>query len=191
MEFYRELTAKDGRTLILRHAEAADAAAYLQYFLTAHKETDFLTTYPEEATADEDTVAVRIAETAKAPDAIELCALIDGRLIGSAGIACVRRREKTAHRASFGISILREYWGIGIGSALTEACISLAQEAGYLQIELEVVSENERAVHLYRRFGFTEYGRNPKAFRTRDGRWQELIYMRKELGDADTVLAGS
>ena len=41
---------------------------------------------------------------------------------------------------------LREYWGIGIGSALTEACIKCAKEAGYIQLELNVVADNTRLI---------------------------------------------
>ena len=33
--------------------------------------------------------------------------------------------------------------GIGIGRALTEACIECARAAGYVQLELEAVAENE------------------------------------------------
>ena len=84
------------------------------------------------------------------------------------------------HRAGFGVSVDRTYWGLGIGRALTEACIDCAKTAGYLQLELEVVAENERALSLYRSVGFIEYGRNPKGFRSRRG-WQELVLMRLDL----------
>ena len=93
----------------------------------------------------------------------------------------IRDRDKTRHRADFGISVLAAYWGLGIGSALTAACLDCARKAGYLQVELEAVSENESALNLYRKFGFVEYGRNPKGFRTRTGRWQTLVLMRLEL----------
>ena len=46
---------------------------------------------------------------------------------------------------------------------------------------LDVVAENTAARMLYERVGFTEYGRNPRGFRTRSGAWQELILMRLEL----------
>ncbi|MBQ1840819.1 MAG: GNAT family N-acetyltransferase, partial [Atopobiaceae bacterium] len=85
------------------------------------------------------------------------------------------------HRAEFGISVIRECWGLGIGRALTQACVACARRAGYAQLELDVVAENARAIALYRSEGFVEYGRNPKGFRTRDGRWQELVLMRLEL----------
>ena len=78
------------------------------------------------------------------------------------------------HRASFGISVEKASWGLGIGRALTQACIECARAAGYSQLELDVVSANETAVSLYKSTGFVEYGRNPKGFRTRSGQWQEL-----------------
>jgi ribosomal protein S18 acetylase RimI-like enzyme len=64
---------------------------------------------------------------------------------------------------------------------LTKACIQCAKEAGYRQLELNVVAENERAISLYRSLGFVEFGRNPKGFNSRITGYQELIYMRLEL----------
>ena len=79
------------------------------------------------------------------------------------------------------ISVAQDYWGLGIGRALTEACIESAKAAGYIQLELAVVSENLRAITLYKKLGFVEYGRNPKGFRSRLSGFQEIIYMRLEL----------
>ena len=64
---------------------------------------------------------------------------------------------------------------------LTEACIECAKAAGYAQLELEIVAENTTAISLYRSVGFTEYGQNPKGFRSRLSGWQELVLMRLEL----------
>ena len=100
--------------------------------------------------------------------------------MGTAGIGCVGRREKTRHRAEFGISVDKAYWGLGIGRALTEACIECAKKAGYAQLELEVVAENRSAIGLYESEGFVEYGRNPKGFRSRLTGWQEVVLMRLE-----------
>ena len=41
-------------------------------------------------------------------------------------------RYKVRHRAEYGISIAKEYWGLGIGQALTFACIECAKSAGYM-----------------------------------------------------------
>ena len=75
----------------------------------------------------------------------------------------------------------KEFWGLGIGWALINACIECAGNAGYTQLELSVVAENTRAISMYERAGFVEFGRNPKGFNSRTAGFQELIYMRREL----------
>ena len=110
-----------------------------------------------------------------------LLAEVEGEIAGTAGINSINAAEKTRHRASFGISIAKAWWGLGIGRALTEACIECARAAGYLQLELEVVAGNRRAEELYKSVGFVEYGRNPKGFRSRNSGWQENVLMRLEL----------
>lgn len=59
-----------------------------------------------------------VSET-ESTDEIELLAEVDGAVVGSAGIGCVGRREKTRHRARFGISVDKAYWGLGIGPVRT------------------------------------------------------------------------
>ena len=61
------------------------------------------------------------------------------------------------------------------------ACIECARAAGYEQIELSVVAENEPAIAMYEKAGFVEFGRNPRGFKSRFTGYQELVYMRKEL----------
>ena len=68
-----------------------------------------------------------------------------------------------------------------MGKALAEACIKCAKDAGYSQLELNVVAENARAVSMYRKLGFVEFGRNPMGFRSRTSGYQELIYMLLKL----------
>ena len=121
------------------------------------------------------------AAKAESENEIELVAELDGVLVGAAGFGCVGKKEKVRHRAWFGISIDRDFWHLGIGRALTKACIQFAKQAGYLQLELEAVADNERALGLYESEGFVEYGRNPKGFRSRLTGWQTLVLMRREL----------
>jgi ribosomal protein S18 acetylase RimI-like enzyme len=85
------------------------------------------------------------------------------------------------HRAEFGISVDKAYWGLGVGRVLTEACIECARAAGYTQLELGVVADNERAVSLYESEGFVEFGRNPRGFNSRLTGYQPLVLMRLEL----------
>ena len=61
------------------------------------------------------------------------------------------------------------------------SCIECAKAAGYSQLELNVIAENVRALSMYKKAGFVEYGRNPKGFHSRMTGFQEVIYMRLEL----------
>ena len=108
---------------------------------------------------------------------------MEGRVVGLAGIKSVGTQEKVRHRAEFGISVDRDFWGLGIGRGLTEACVACAKQAGYAQLELDVVTANHRAIALYQSVGFVEYGRNPRGFRSRLTGWQELALMRLEMNE--------
>jgi ribosomal protein S18 acetylase RimI-like enzyme len=185
MEYYKTIKLKDGRTCILRNCTAEDGRAVLDVFDLTHRQTDWMLTYPDEMSFTVEQEAKFLQDRADSPDEIEILAEIDGRVAGTAGISCIGRQEKLKHRAGFGIGIDREYWGLCIGRALTEACIECAEKAGYAQLELDVTSENERAVELYKKAGFVEFGRNPKGFRSRESGWQELILMRRELSGGD------
>lgn len=180
MQYQKTVILKDGTPCVLRGATEKDAAEVLRCFSLTHAETDFLLTYPEEnsfAEADE-TEFLKAREESE--NEIEICAFVDGKLTGTAGIEAISGKEKIRHRAELGIAIEREYWGRGIGKALMLACIECAKNAGYLQLELDVVADNASAVRLYESVGFREFGRNPRGFRARSG-WQELILMRLEL----------
>ena len=102
-------------------------------------------------------------------------------LVGIAGITQAGTRYKVAHRAELGVTVLKSFWHQGIGTALMNACIRCAREAGYSQLELTVVAENENAVAMYQKAGFRELGRNPKGFRSRTAGYQETIFMALDL----------
>ena len=122
-----------------------------------------------------------LKEKSESENEIELVAEVDGRIVGLAGFEAVGGAYKIKHRAEFGVSVDKEFWGLGIGRALTKACISCAKDAGYTQIELDVVSKNAAAIALYKSEGFIEYGRNTRGFRARTGEYFELCLMRLEL----------
>ncbi|MBN9378396.1 MAG: hypothetical protein BGO14_07850 [Chlamydiales bacterium 38-26] len=72
--------------------------------------------------------------------------------------------DKVKHIGSFNILILREYWGLGIGKKLMEAMISRAKTMGIKRIEAQVVCNNQRAVNLYLKCGFSIEGTRKNSF---------------------------
>lgn len=181
MIYNKKITIKNGNICTLRNGTEHDGEQVLEIFNKMHAETDFMLTYPDENSFTVSQESDFLKEKTESKNEIEIVAEINGKIVGTAGIEAVGRNFKVRHRADFGIGILREYWGLGIGSALTRACIECARAAGYSQLELNVVAENKAAAALYEKLGFKEYGRNPQGFRSRITGFQELIYMRLEL----------
>ncbi len=181
MKYRKTIILKDGRECLLRSGTQEDGREALEAFTLAHEETDYLLTYPEEKGFTVEEEGRFLAAMEESQDGVEILAVVDGKIAGLAGINSLGKKVKICHRAGFGISILKEYWCLGIGRAMVEACIECARKAGYEQLELDVVAENDRAVKLYEHCGFVIYGRNPRGFKSRYTGYQEVIYMRLEL----------
>lgn len=181
MKYNKIINLKNGKEALLRNGEFADGEAVFVNFNETHAETDYLLSYPDENSFDAQQEAEFLKEKTESPNEIEIVAVVDGVVAGTAGIEAVGAKYKLKHRAELGIAILKEYWGLGLGKALMEACIECAKEAGYTQLELNAVAENERAVTLYKKMGFVEYGRNPRGFNSRVSGYQEIVYMLLEL----------
>ena len=181
MQYRKNLIMKNGQAAILRSGVASDGQAALEVFNLTHEETDFLLSYPDESSMDAEQESEFLERKTASANEVEILALVGDQVAGMAGIDAIGGAYKLRHRAEFGISIAKEYWGLGLGKAMTKACIKCAEEAGYAQLELNVVADNQSAIRLYEKMGFVEYGRNPKGFRSRRSGYQELIYMRLDL----------
>ena len=181
MNYYKMITLKNGMECCLRNGTESDGQAVLKNFHLTHEQTDYLFSYPDENSFDAEQESLFLKEKTESENEIEIIAVVGGVVVGTAGIEAVGSKYKVRHRAELGISIDKEFWGLGIGRALMDACIECARSAGYVQLELDVVSENVRAVSMYEKAGFAEYGRNPKGFHSRMTGFQEVIYMRLEL----------
>lgn len=181
MKYCQQIVLKNGKTAVLRNGVASDGSAVFENFNRTHAETDYLLSYPDENSFDSEKEGQFLEQKTASTHEIELIAFVDGKVAGTAGIEAVGTKDKVRHRAEFSISVLKEYWGLGIGRALLEACIKCAKEAGYAQLELTVVAENARAIALYQKAGFVEYGRNPRGFHSRINGYQEVVYMLLKL----------
>lgn len=181
LKYNKIILLKDGRKYCLRNGTENDAHEVLDVFNLTHAETDYLLTYPDENSFTVEQEGAFLKAKTESSNEIEIVAVVDGKIAGTAGIDAVGNKYKTKHRAEFGIGIAKEFWGLGLGRALTEACIECAKEAGYTQLELDVVSDNASAISLYKKVGFVEYGKNPKGFNSRISGYQELVYMKLDL----------
>ncbi len=105
-----------------------------------------------------------------------LVAVRNGRILGSASLS-KSKNPRRYHSANLGLMVHPDFWGQGVGSALMAALINLADNwFNLLRIELEVVTTNAVAVHLYENFGFEIEGTRQMAV-FGDGRYQDEYAM--------------
>lgn len=180
MKYTRNIILKNDKKCLIRNAVRDDAREVLNNFLLTHEQTDFLASYKDEATFDIAFEEQFLTEKVSSGKEVYLCAVVDGYIVGTAGVN-QKGQNKIRHRADFGMAIEKDFWGLGIGRELAMSCIECARNAGYSQLELEVVSDNSNAIALYKSIGFIEFGRNPRGFISRYKGWQELVSMRLEL----------
>ncbi|MFI5419090.1 MAG: GNAT family N-acetyltransferase [Candidatus Lutacidiplasmatales archaeon] len=93
------------------------------------------------------------------------------------GVCFVRRKGRHVedrHLGALGLVVHPEHRRQGIGGALLD--YALRASVGKFEIvQLAVVDVNERAMRLYRRFGFEEYGRAPRAFKRGERYFDEVL----------------
>ena len=170
-----------GREVTLRSAEESDAAALIEYLKITSGETPYLIREPEEVTI---TLAQEKSFIRRAEDAereLLLIAAIDGRHIGNCSLMGIGPYRRYAHRCGIAIALYQEYCGFGIGRVMMQTVLDTAKKLGYEQAELEVVSDNEGAIALYKSLGFTKYGTFPRSVRYSDGRYADADWMMKIL----------
>jgi len=106
-----------------------------------------------------------------------LLAFVDGAVAGHAGLHPWGKSPRRAHVRGLGMAIQSRYQGQGVGTALMQALMDLADKwLPVTRIELTVFADNERAVKLYRKFGFEIEGTH-KAYALRDGKYVDTYAM--------------
>ena len=178
----KKITLKDGRTCCLSPNNSEYAQDMIDYLKKTSAETPFLLRNPDEVKytlEDEKAILDRLYND---DHSVMMIATVDGRVAGNGSINGMGDKRKISHRCSLAIALYEEFWGLGIGPAMMDYLIFLAPTIGYKQVELEVVGGNERAHALYKKCGFTEYGRRPNALLFDDGTYHDEILMYKELG---------
>lgn len=151
--------------IIYREAEPSDAGKFLEYSKIVGSETDNLTFGAEGLSLTISQEADFIRKFAGNPGSIMIVAFDEGELIGTGAVSVVSGKPRFAHRREIAISVRKDYWGKGIGTGIMNVLMDFAKKSGAEVIELEVRSDNEAAISLYKKFGFEKIGTNEKFFK--------------------------
>lgn len=179
-----EFLLKDGRRAVLRNAVESDAQGLYDYLVKSAGETHFILREPEDCWAySVEGEKEFIKKFAENPYQMILVCEVDGVIAGNCEIS-FNGKSKLRHRASLAIALLKDYWGQGIGSRMFETMIKTAEDfGGVTRLFLEVVEGNERALALYKKFGFEIVSHLPDGLRLKDGTYLSEFRMMKKLGE--------
>lgn len=174
----------NGLSLRIRPARLEDASPLLDMFRKSVSESDFLlTTLTEARMLTVEQEKEFIGSYLQNQWNLFLVAEVNGRLAGSMSVT-QSKWKKQRHVGEFGIVVLRDYWNLGIGRRMINTMLQWAQGHPAIRIiQLNVLANNEKAIRMYRNFGFTERGRMEKAICQADNSYQDLILMTKWIKD--------
>jgi len=160
-----------GHPIVVRRAEPGDAEAIQQTFLGPRAIAGTLQMpYPSI-----EMWRKRLADVA--PDDFLLVATIGGDVVGNFGLQAVSKSPRRRHVGAVGMAVRDDRQGRGVGTALLQAGLELADGwLNYQRLELSVYTDNVGAVHLYRKFGFAIEG-TCRAYAFRDGRYVDAYQM--------------
>ena len=176
----KKITLKNGKVAVLKSPCVEDSEKLMRFIIQTCGETEFLMRYPEEKKLTVKKEAAWVEHVTVSPDTLVIVCYIDGEVAGNCEIDFMTT-IKTAHRATIGITVLKAYWNLGIGSALFEEMIAMTQKRGTEIMDLEFVEGNDRARHLYEKFGFRVISEKPNVLKLKDGTYRSEVYMQKYL----------
>jgi RimJ/RimL family protein N-acetyltransferase len=154
----RKYELKNGRVVLIREAVVQDARSVLDYVEAISGESDFLTFGPGEFDLTEAAEEDLLRKYRESDNQLYLLGLIDDTIVASLTFSA-GHRPRLRHSGEFGMSVRKQYWGLGIGSLMLNALIEWARATQIVKkINLRVRTDNQRAILLYNRKGFVIEG---------------------------------
>jgi len=158
-------------TMVIRHAEPGDYEAVRQVF--AGPQAVWGTLQLPFPSAE--SWRKRLAEPAEGVFSLVACA--ESEVVGQLGLHTFPNRPRRRHVGQIGMAVRDDWQGRGAGTALLQAAIPLAEQwLNLSRLELEVYTDNEPAIRLYKKFGFRIEG-TLVHFAFRDGQYEDAYLM--------------
>lgn len=122
----------------------------------------------------------RLAEPPEGLFSLVACVEND-EVVGNLGLHTFPNRPRRRHVGQIGMAVRDDWQGKGVGTALMQAAIDLADKwLNLRRLELEVFVDNAAAIRLYEKFGFSIEGRLVD-FAFRDGQYVDTYTMARIL----------
>lgn len=163
--------------LVVDEARPEDARPLLALRAGVLAEEQWFITEPQEFSSSVDQKMRKVLDLQRAPNSVFLVARRGGRVVGLLTIQGGQLR-RMRHAGKLEIMVHRDCRGQGVGRALMRAAVRWAVDNPEVtKLGLNVFADNERAIALYRQFGFAEEGRRLREYRMKDGTYRDDVLM--------------
>lgn len=174
------IQTKSGKEYELRSFTPEDAEALQSFFYQSALDTTHTLHYKEK-NIPVSKLQERSKQALESPGDLCLGVFDSGKIIGQLFFRVPYPEHPwVKHIGEFGMTVLKDYWGQGIGSALLEQMESFAKTIGVTRIEARVRSSNERGIALYKKSGYQIEGNRKKAALI-NGSFEDEFYIAKLL----------
>lgn len=171
---------KNDKDLILRKATTEDAEKIIEYLNLVGGESDNLLFGKDEIkiSIDQEKSIIKAANSSN--NNLMLLGIIDDIIVSVSNIF-VPNRKRIVHNSEIAISVRKDYWNQGIGTAVMSELINFAESNNIIKnITLGVNATNFNAIKLYENFGFVKIGCHKNYFNI-NGCYFDEILMDKQL----------
>lgn len=166
------------RKIQIRERIADDAEKFCEFLYKLDNEAEYMLYEKDERNVSTEIIKRNIENIISSGDACYI-ALDENNIIGF--IIAVREKfTRTKHVATIVVGILEGYCGKGIGYELFQYIFKWAETKGVKRLELTVITENIRAVNLYKKSGFKIEGLREMSTLIK-GKFYDEYYMAKLL----------
>lgn len=187
MEIYKVFKLKNGEELIIENAKVEDAEELTSVYNSVIRETKYLSRGDRDGYFKIEDTLENIKDYLESDKVVMLVARYKDKIVGDCHLDACLFKKRMNHRCDIGISILKDYWGLGIGGRMMSCLVEIANNEGFEQIELNVAENNKRAIEMYKSFGFIEMGRILNAFKYSDGTYDNYVGMVKFLKEQKEI----
>lgn len=155
---------------------AKDAKVLSEVRLQIDGETENLDREKGEAFIDEAGFKQLIKTDMESGRNLFLVASVNGRIVGFS--RCEGNYlNRFSHKVEFGVCVLKEFWGYGIGKNLLKESISWVDSNNIKKMTLNVLETNDKAIQLYKKLGFEVEGILKKDKILSDGKYYSTVLM--------------
>ena len=130
VEFPRAFPLRDGRTLQLRRMAVEDAADLLDLGRQIGSETDFMLIDENGFGDDLQREREWIERMQNRPRTGQFLGVVDGRIVCFFGV------EGEGRLGRIGLAVLKDYWGLGVGTAIMTALVDFARSVGLAELKM-------------------------------------------------------